>query len=266
MTHTSRHQQPIKIMKLALIATASFAVGISGCTSHTPTAAPGSAPSTVTVTATPSPANGAPIPTPLNGGYNATSRTASGTDGTVTYDVTMPAVTGPNQAVVDAFNNSVETSLQQQITALQHNSMEWSLTTNQEPGVQQAVWLGNNTISGLWVTRAYTPGAAHGSYHIATFVINKATAQPVMLTDVFGDLGSALQRLSQNTTTQLSAKLGKTFNPSGVAPTPENFANWIPTSDGIELHFNDYQVGPHGLIVITVPWAVFDGIPMNNVR
>ena len=120
--------------------------------------------------------------------------------------------------------------------------------------------MGNNTISGLWVTSAHTPRAAYGSYHIATFVINKATAQPVMLADVFGDLGSALQRLSQNATTQLSAKLGKTFDPSGVVPTPENFANWIPTSDGIELHFNDYQVGPHGLTVITVPWAVFDGI------
>jgi len=36
-------------------------------------------------------------------------------------------------------------------------------------------------------------------------------------------------------------------------------------SEGIELHFNDYQVGPHGLPVITVPWAVFDGIRINNV-
>jgi Protein of unknown function (DUF3298) len=247
--------------------TIAVAVGISGCTSHTPAPAPpvASAPSTVTVTATPSPANGAPTPTLPNGGYNATSRAASGTDGTVTYDVTMPAVTGPNQAVVDAFNNSVDASLHQQITALQHNSIpsEWRLTTYQN---QQAVWLGNNTISGLWITSADTPHEAHGSYHIATFVINTATAQRVMLADVFGDLGSALQRLSQNATTQLSAKLGDMFRPGGVAPTAENFANWIPTSDGIELHFNDYQVGPHGLPVITVPWTVFDGIPMNNVR
>ncbi|HTQ19839.1 hypothetical protein, partial [Mycobacterium sp.] len=170
------------------------------------------------MTATPSPANGAPTPTPSIGGYNATSRAASGTDGAVTYDVTMPAVTGPNQAVVDAFNNSVGTSLRKQITALQHNPFptEWSLTTYQN---QQAVWLGNNTISGLWVTSADTPHEAHGSYHIATFVINKATAQPVMLADVFGDFGSALQRLSQNATTQLSAKLGKAFDPSGVTPT-----------------------------------------------
>jgi hypothetical protein len=106
---------------------------------------------------------------------------------------------------------------------------------------------------------------AHGSYHVATFVINKSTAQPVMLADVFGDFGSALQRLSQNASTQLSAKLGDMFRPDGVAPTAENFANWIPTSDGIELHFDDYQVGPHGLLVITVPWAVFDGIPINDV-
>ena len=131
-----------------------------------------------------------------------------------------------------------------------HIPAEWSLATNQN---QQAVWLGDNTISGLWVTSADAPHEAHGSYHIATFVINKTTAQPVMLADVFGDFGAALQRLSQNAATQLSAKLGDTFRPAGVAPTAENFTNWIPTSDGIELRFDDDQVGPHGLPVITVP-------------
>jgi hypothetical protein len=233
-----------RIMKLALIATATLAatIGLAGI-AH---ADDGS---------------GSTLP---NGGYNATSRTASGTDGTVTYDVTMPAVTGPNRAVVDAFNNTVDASFHQQITTLQNDSMpaEWTLTTDQN---QHAVWLGNNTISGLWVTRVDTPHEAHGSYHVATFVINKTTAQPVMLADVFGDFGSALQRLSQNATTQLSAKLGDGFRPDGVAPAAENFANWVPTSDGIELHFDDYQVGPHGLLAITVPWAVFDGIPINNV-
>src|SRR5437868_5053759 len=120
--------------RISAVTIAVFAVGISGCTSGTRAPAPAlaSAPSTVTVTGTPSPANGAPTPTLPNGGYNATSHAASGTDGTVTYDVTMPAVTGPNQAVVDGFNNSVDASLQQQITALQDNSIprEWRLTTN----------------------------------------------------------------------------------------------------------------------------------------
>jgi hypothetical protein len=35
---------------------------------------------------------------------------------------------------------------------------------------------------------------------------------------------------------------------------PKNFANWIPTAAGIELHFTDGQFG-HGLPVITVPWS-----------
>jgi hypothetical protein len=250
-----------RIMKLA-IATATFAatVGLAGV-AH----ADGNSGvlSPATATASPAPVNGATAASP-NGGYSATSRNASGADGTVTYDVTMPAVTGPNQAVVDGFNNAVDASFHQQITALQNDSMpaEWTLTTNQN---QQAVWLGDNTISGLWVTRVDTPQEAHGSYHIATFVVNKATAQPVMLADAFGDFGSALQRLSQNATTQLSAKLGDGFRPEGVAPTADNFANWIPTRDGIECHFNDYQVGPHGLLVITVPWDVFHGIPINNI-
>src|SRR5690242_8358307 len=164
-----------RITKLALIATATLAatIGLAGI-AHADDGSGSTSP---------------------NGGYTETSRNASGTDGTVTYDVTMPAVTGTNQAVVDAFNNTVDASFHQQITTLQNDSMpaEWTLTTNQN---QQAVWLGNNTVSGLWVTRVDTPHEAHGSYHVATFVINKTTAQPVMLADVFGDFGSALQRLS----------------------------------------------------------------------
>src|SRR5262245_59326613 len=110
-----------RIMKLALIATATLAatIGLAGIARADDESGVNSA----------------------NGGYSATSRNASGTDGTVTYDVTMPAVTGPNQAVVDAFNNTVDASFHEQITKWQNSFIpaEWSLslTTN-----QQAVWLG----------------------------------------------------------------------------------------------------------------------------
>ncbi len=34
----------------------------------------------------------------------------------------------------------------------------------------------------------------------------------------------------------------------------KNFANWIPTAQGFEIHFADYQLG-HGLRVTTIPWS-----------
>jgi hypothetical protein len=39
-----------------------------------------------------------------------------------------------------------------------------------------------------------------------------------------------------------------------LAPIDINFKCWIPTEQGIELHFPEYQFG-RGLKVITVPWA-----------
>ena len=41
----------------------------------------------------------------------------------------------------------------------------------------------------------------------------------------------------------------------GAAPKAENFLNWIPTADGLEFHFNEYQFGPRLPAVVTVPWA-----------
>jgi hypothetical protein len=45
----------------------------------------------------------------------------------------------------------------------------------------------------------------------------------------------------------------------GNRPVPQNFANWIPTAAGIELHFTDDQFG-HGLPVITVPWSTVSDV------
>ncbi|AMU22170.1 RsiV family protein [Mycobacteroides abscessus] len=39
---------------------------------------------------------------------------------------------------------------------------------------------------------------------------------------------------------------------TGLEPIEKNFANWIPTVTGLEIHFADYQLG-HGLRITTVP-------------
>ena len=45
----------------------------------------------------------------------------------------------------------------------------------------------------------------------------------------------------------------------GNAPVEANFANWIPTPSGLEIHFADYQFA-HGLPVLTVPWSALDDL------
>jgi len=52
---------------------------------------------------------------------------------------------------------------------------------------------------------------------------------------------------------------GDSSRGGGLAPIDINFKNWIPTAQGIELHFRNYQFG-RGLKVITVPWARIDDL------
>ncbi len=50
----------------------------------------------------------------------------------------------------------------------------------------------------------------------------------------------------------------------GNRPVEENFANWIPTAAGMEIHFADGQLG-HGLPVITVPWSPLSDVLAPNM-
>jgi hypothetical protein len=40
---------------------------------------------------------------------------------------------------------------------------------------------------------------------------------------------------------------------AGMTPLEINFEYWVPTNNGVELHFADYKFG-RGLHSITIPW------------
>jgi hypothetical protein len=111
---------------------------------------------------------------------------------------------------------------------------------------------------------AYTQTAAHPSSWVSTVVIDSRSASPITLKDLFADEQKGLDRLSQQTRQLAPGVLGSGPTPMadapGNAPTEANFAHWLPTTQGIEIHFNDYQLGPHGLVVVTVPWSAVDDL------
>ena len=100
--------------------------------------------------------------------------------------------------------------------------------------------------------------AAHPNDYVSTVVIDSRTAKPITLADLFVDEQAGLNRLSEQTKVIFPQVWGGGPSPMldepGNRPIAENFANWIPTAAGMELHFADYQFG-HGLPVITVPWS-----------
>jgi hypothetical protein len=94
-------------------------------------------------------------------------------------------------------------------------------------------------------------------------VIDSRNAAPITLGGLFLDEQAGLNRFSEQTKLLLPAESGQPAgsfdNEPGAAPTEANFANWIPTPAGVELHFDDYQFF-HGTPVITVPWQALDGL------
>ncbi|MFC7448258.1 RsiV family protein [Rhodococcus daqingensis] len=183
--------------------------------------------------------------------YTVTSGRLTGDTGRARYDVTVPRIEGGNPAVAAEFNESVEAALQDQV----HFPGDQRFTLE---GREAFARVGGRVVSGLLVTswNADPPGA-HPTPLVATVVVGTDDAQPITLSALFPDLRAGLNRLSEESARLLPATAaGPEFEREGIEPTELNFANWLPTPAGMEIHFSDYQVGPHaiGLVVITVPW------------
>ncbi|MFC9551897.1 RsiV family protein [Rhodococcus sp. NPDC056960] len=207
-----------------------------------------SAPATVSAADT----TGTDATTSASRPYTETEEQVTGSTGRVRYDVTIPQIEGGDPAVTAEFNESMHAALQDQIDG----SGTDSFTLSSED--HSVAHIGEHVISGLLVTswNADPPGA-HPTPIVATVVVNADTAAPITLGDLFPDLPAGLQKLSDESARLLPETIaGPDFERSGIEPTEANFANWLATPNGMEIHFNDYQVGPHaiGLVTITVPW------------
>ncbi|MFD4180093.1 RsiV family protein [Rhodococcus sp. NPDC058514] len=183
--------------------------------------------------------------------FTATTKQLTGATGRVRYDVTVPQIEGGNPAVAAEFNESIRAALQDQIDGPGDDRFTLE-------GRDAVARIGGRVVSGLLVTswNADPPGA-HPTPLVATVVVNADDARPITLSALFPDLRAGLVRLSEESARLLPATAaGEDFEREGIEPTEPNFANWLPTPAGMEIHFSDYQVGPHavGLVVITVPW------------
>lgn len=99
--------------------------------------------------------------------------------------------------------------------------------------------------------------AAHPLDYVTTIVIDSRNARPITLDNLFTDSQAGLNRLSEQTKLLFPTVYGGSkpmADEPGNAPVADNFHNWIPTADGLEIHFEDYQFA-HGLPIVTVPWS-----------
>jgi len=190
--------------------------------------------------------------------YTVESTAIDGTtsDKVGTWTTHAGQITGGDRQVADAFNAASRNSVNDLINTVQTEASAESWTFDAKSSVSFQPLAISQVTTGVYVGQ----GAAHPINYVATVVIDSRDAQPITLKSLFANEQDGLKRLSE----KVNAIMGGA-DTSGSAPTEENFANWIPTDKGMELHFKDYQFG-HGLRVETVPWSDLTDLLAPNMR
>lgn len=198
-------------------------------------------------------------------GVTAASITGATPDNRGRWNAQVGQLSGGDTGVRDAFNKASDASARGQIAQMRTDAspdMEWSFES--KPTVTFRAVAVAEVVEGVY----YAKQAAHPTNYVSTVVIDSRSAKPVTLADLFSNEQSGLNRLSQQTKVIFPQVYDGGPAPmpdeQGNRPIRENFANWIPTAAGMELHFSDYQFG-HGLPVITVPWSALTDLLAPNM-
>ncbi|MGE2714135.1 DUF3298 domain-containing protein [Mycolicibacterium litorale] len=166
-----------------------------------------------------------------------------------------PAITGPiNRILDDEANGQVWL-----YAASASKSSPWTFRS------QGRLLFRPMTISALFTGRYHATELPNMPVDaVATRVFDSRSGVQIVWDNLFVDGQAGLVRLSELTKKILPAAYptpplgGWAEYGTGWAPLKRNFRFWLPSADGIELHFPDGQFG-RGVHTITVPWpAVAD--------
>lgn len=260
MPQVNTHRCVMTILATAL----SSALVACGGSSPAPTTSTSSAAGTSTATTAASTSAPAAAETGVSNGQTyAVTRATTGDatpDGNGRWTLVVDTISGGDAKVADTFNRAVHASAQSQLDPVKRDADPdgtWSFDTNPK------VYFGSASVSEV-ITGLYNHvPSAHPVNYVSTVVIDSRSATPITVKDLFSDEQAGLNRLSQQTKLLLPAVMGMGETPMpdepGNEPVEANFANWIPTPTGLEIHFADYQFA-HGLLVLTVPWSALDDV------
>ncbi len=173
------------------------------------------------------------------------------------WTVRYERVEGGNPAIAEAINGVIDAEARGQVATYEPSA---SKTTEWTLDVDGKIMKLPVTISTLF-TGEYNSNLANMPFHgVATRVFDCRSGILIDWDNLFVDKMAGLTRLSEQTAKILPTVYAPPSNPgvwqfgSEIAPVDANYRYWVPTGEGIELHFPDWQFG-RGLAVITVPWA-----------
>lgn len=105
----------------------------------------------------------------------------------------------------------------------------------------------NTAVTVVWEVASYTQGA-HGNLDIVTYSYTLPDGAPLTLGELFTDLGTALNLMSEAAYSRLSHTLGEMLSEdmlrSGTTPDPDNFSSFALVPGALRVFFQPYQVAP----------------------
>ncbi|CAJ1510716.1 DUF3298 domain-containing protein [[Mycobacterium] burgundiense] len=179
-------------------------------------------------------------------------------NGIGTWTVNYEKVAGGDPKVMDPINRIVDDEADGQVWLSAASASKTSPWTFHAQG---RLLFRPMTISALFTGQYHATDLPNMPVDtVATRVFDSRSGIQLVWGNLFRDRKAGLARLSELTEQILPASYPQPplggwaqYGPS-MAPLERNFKFWIPTAEGIELHFPDRQFG-RGLRVITVPWV-----------
>ncbi|MBS4103440.1 hypothetical protein KFZ73_19610, partial [Tsukamurella paurometabola] len=157
---------------------------------------------------------------------------STGSDRAAVYDVPVPTITGGSAAVVERFTESMRASLADRIgrlrTADRSVTVRFGQLANGEGS--RVSRIGAGAVAGILLTNFYQQGAAHPNNQIGTVVIDTATAQPILLSQLLPG-PAAVERVEE-----LIRRQGTDSTPNPFLNGSTALANWLPTATGITFY------------------------------
>jgi hypothetical protein len=173
-----------------------------------------------------------------------------------TWTVHYQRIDGGDPVVADQINDRLDAEANrevQQATWDGSNKRSWTFDAD------GTLHVGPMTVSEVFVGQYNTDEGHMPMQSVASIVCDSRSGVPITWDNLFVDKQAGLTRLGDGT----AAALADVAPPDHVrdwrrqgqfAPVDINFKAWIPTAQGIELHFPEFQFGG-GLKVVTVPWV-----------
>lgn len=190
-----------------------------------------------------------------SGGSTYTVRRVEVPNGVGTTDQAASLeLSGGDARVSEVFNRGVRTYVKEQVDLVNGGDDERQRAVSTNGEIFSTESTVSEVVSGLLIFK----DAAHPTKILGTITTDSRTARPILIGDLFADPAAGLAELARATTEATRAVHPQLADSRTITdalqPTERNYANWVPTPTGVQIHI-DTGVYVYGYPCVQVPWS-----------